>query len=166
MQKLDVINVRELEDFLINECMYMGIVKGKLDQLRRCFQVQFAAGGDLRPGQLGSMIHTLTLVIFFSDCYLCISLSTSDNLLITIQDKIKWADTMSEMDKKHKKEAGERMEEMKKTISLKVSCIYFSHHHFLICEMEAASLSLEIEVRFAYISPILIRNANGRFHPI
>ncbi|KAJ0703234.1 hypothetical protein HanPI659440_Chr14g0548661 [Helianthus annuus] len=132
MQKLDVINVRELEDFLINECMYMGIVKGKLDQLRRCFQV----------------------------------LSTSDNLLITIQDKIKWADTMSEMDKKHKKEAGERMEEVKKTISLKVSCIYFSHHHFLICEMEAASLSLGIEVRFAYISPILIRNANGRFHPI
>ncbi|KAJ0611120.1 hypothetical protein HanHA300_Chr01g0011621 [Helianthus annuus] len=93
-------------------------------------------------------------------------LSTSDNLLITIQDKIKWADTMSELDKKHKKEAEERMEEVKKTLSLKASCIYFSHHHFLICEMEAASLSLGIEVRFAYISPILIRNANGRFHPI
>ncbi|MFS8033883.1 hypothetical protein Hanom_Chr17g01574761 [Helianthus anomalus] len=45
------------------------------------------------------------------------------------------------------------MDEVKKTLSLKVSCIYFSHHHFLICEMEAASLSLGIEVRFAYISP-------------
>ncbi|KAJ0857268.1 hypothetical protein HanRHA438_Chr13g0588071 [Helianthus annuus] len=122
--------------------MYVGIVRSKLDQLQRCFQVQFAAGRDLRPGQLGSMIHTLSNW-----------LSTSDNLLITIQDKIKWADTMSELDKKHKKEAEERMEEVKKTLSLKVSCIYFSHHHFLICEMEAASLSLGIEVRFAYISP-------------
>uniref|UniRef100_A0A251VFB6 PCI domain-containing protein n=1 Tax=Helianthus annuus TaxID=4232 RepID=A0A251VFB6_HELAN len=110
MQELDVINVRELEDFLINECMYVGIVRAKLDQLRRCFQVQFAAGRDLRPGQLGSMIHTLSNW-----------LSTSDNLLNTIQDKIKWADTVSELDKKHKKEAEERMEEVKKTLSLKKS---------------------------------------------
>ncbi|KAM0833759.1 hypothetical protein ACQ4PT_064072 [Festuca glaucescens] len=54
MQELDVSNVRELEDFLINECMYSGIVKGKLDQLRRCFEVQFAAGRDLTPGQLNT----------------------------------------------------------------------------------------------------------------
>ncbi|ONM57397.1 COP9 signalosome complex subunit 7 [Zea mays] len=40
MQELDVSNVRELEDFLINECMYSGIVRGKLDQLRRCFEVR------------------------------------------------------------------------------------------------------------------------------
>ncbi|KAJ0559407.1 putative proteasome component (PCI) domain-containing protein [Helianthus annuus] len=115
MQELDVINVRELEDFLI-ECMYVGIVRGKLDQLRRCFQVQFAAGRDLRPGQLGSMIHTLSNW-----------LSTSDNLLITIQDKIKWADTMSELDKKHKKEADERMEEVKKTLSLKEDIDFRGH---------------------------------------
>ncbi|KAI7751524.1 hypothetical protein M8C21_013383 [Ambrosia artemisiifolia] len=114
MQELDVVNVRELEDFLINECMYVGIVRGKLDQWRRCFQVQFAAGRDLRPGQLGSMIHTLSNW-----------LSTSDNLLITIQDKIKWADTMSELDKKHKKEAEEKLEEVKKTLSLK---LYLSMH--------------------------------------
>ncbi|GJX48327.1 COP9 signalosome complex subunit 7-like protein isoform X1 [Tanacetum coccineum] len=108
MQELDVVNVRELEDFLINECMYVGIVRGKLDQQRRCFEVQFAAGRDLRPGQLGNMIHTL------SDW-----LGTSDNLLITIQEKIKWADTMSELDKKHKKENEERLEEAKNVLSLK-----------------------------------------------
>ncbi|KAG8363442.1 hypothetical protein BUALT_Bualt19G0023000 [Buddleja alternifolia] len=82
MQELDVANVRELEDFLINDCMYVGIVRGKLDQLRRCFEVQFAAGRDLRPGQLGSMIQTLGNW-----------LSTSENILVTIQEKIKWADT-------------------------------------------------------------------------
>ncbi|GLT84313.1 hypothetical protein SLE2022_025490 [Rubroshorea leprosula] len=108
MQELDVTNVRELEDFLINECMYAGIVRGKLDQLRRCFEVQFAAGRDLRPGQLGNMIQTLSSW-----------LATSDNLLISIQEKIKWADTMSELDKKHGKDVEERVEEVKKSISLK-----------------------------------------------
>ncbi|XP_062174847.1 COP9 signalosome complex subunit 7 isoform X2 [Alnus glutinosa] len=108
MQELDVMNVRELEDFLINECMYAGIVRGKLDQLRRCFEVQFAAGRDLRPGQLGGMIQTLSNW-----------LATSDNLLISIQEKIKWADGMSELDKKHRKEVEDRVEEVKKSLSLK-----------------------------------------------
>ncbi|KAI4354702.1 hypothetical protein L6164_003547 [Bauhinia variegata] len=105
MQELDVTNVRELEDFLINECMYAGIVRGKLDQLRRCFEVQFAAGRDLRPGQLGSMIQTLSSW-----------LTTSENLLVSIQEKIKWADTMSEMDKKHKKEVEDKVDEVKKSL--------------------------------------------------
>ncbi|XP_028804677.1 COP9 signalosome complex subunit 7 isoform X3 [Neltuma alba] len=105
MQELDVTNVRELEDFLINECMYAGIVRGKLDQLRRCFEVQFAAGRDLRPGQLGNMIQTLSNW-----------LSTSDNMLASIQEKIKWADTMSELDKKHKKDVEEKAEEVKKSL--------------------------------------------------
>ncbi|MED6160120.1 COP9 signalosome complex subunit 7 [Stylosanthes scabra] len=105
MQELDVTNVRELEDFLINECMYAGIVRGKLDQLRRCFEVQFAAGRDLRPGQLGSMIHTLSNW-----------LSTSENLLVSIQEKIRWADTMSEVDKKHRKDVEEKVEEVKKSL--------------------------------------------------
>ncbi|KAK4849025.1 hypothetical protein QYF36_019944 [Acer negundo] len=108
MQELDVINVRELEDFLINECMYAGIVRGKLDQLKRCFEVQFAAGRDLRPGQLGSMIQTLSNW-----------LDTSDNLLLSIQEKIKWADTMNELDKKHRKDVEDKVEEVKKSLSQK-----------------------------------------------
>ncbi|RAL48986.1 hypothetical protein DM860_001306 [Cuscuta australis] len=116
MNELDVTNVRELEDFLINDCMYVGIVRGKLDQLRRCFEVQFAAGRDLRPGQLGSMLHTLT------DW-----LTISDNLLISIKEKIKWADTMSEMGTKHKKEMEEKIEEVKKSMSFKADISYRGH---------------------------------------
>ncbi|KAL8542670.1 hypothetical protein ACS0TY_003522 [Phlomoides rotata] len=116
MQELDVSNVRELEDFLINDCMYAGIVRGKLDQLRRCFEVQFAAGRDIRPGQLGSMIQILAKW-----------LTTSDNLLVSIQEKINWADTMGEMDKKHKKEIDEKAEEVKKTLSLKANIDYRGH---------------------------------------
>ncbi|WJX77238.1 COP9 signalosome complex subunit 7, variant 2 [Trifolium repens] len=111
MQELDVTNVRELEDFLINECMYAGIVRGKLDQLRRCFEVQFAAGRDLRPGQLGNMIQTLSNW-----------LSTSENMLVSIQDKIKWADSMSEIDKKHRKDVEEKVDEVKKTLFKAILC--------------------------------------------
>ncbi|KAK1304594.1 COP9 signalosome complex subunit 7 [Acorus calamus] len=88
MQELDVSNVRELEDFLINECMY---------------SVQFAAGRDLSPGQLSNMIETLTSW-----------LSMSDSLLHSIQEKIKWADIMSEADKKHRKDIEDKVEEVKK----------------------------------------------------
>ncbi|KAJ7544077.1 hypothetical protein O6H91_09G063900 [Diphasiastrum complanatum] len=105
MQQLDVSNVRELEDLLINDCMYSGIVRGKLDQCRRCFEVQFAAGRDLRPGQLENMIQTLSNWLM-----------TSENLLLTIQDKIKWADYMSDTERKHKKEVEDKAEEMRKSI--------------------------------------------------
>ncbi|XP_039070288.1 COP9 signalosome complex subunit 7-like isoform X2 [Hibiscus syriacus] len=108
MLELDITNVRELEDFIISECIYAGIVRGKLDQMRRCFEVQFAAGRDLRPGQLGCMIQKLSNW-----------LGTSDDLLISIQEKIKWADTMSKLDKKHLKEVEDRVEEVKKSISIK-----------------------------------------------
>ena len=53
--------------------------------------------------------------------YICHRLTTSDNLLISIHERIKWADTMSELDKKHKKEVEDRVEEMKKSHSVKVS---------------------------------------------
>ncbi|CAN6566527.1 unnamed protein product [Malus baccata var. baccata] len=115
-KELDVINVRELEDFLINECMYAGIIRGKLDQLRKCFEVQFAAGRDLRPGQLGSMIQTLSNWLY-----------TSSNLLISIQEKMKWADTMTEVAKEHKKEVGNRVEEVKTSISIKADIDFWGH---------------------------------------
>ena len=48
-------------------------------------------------------------------------MGTSDSLLHQIQEKIKWADTMSEVNKKHQKEFEDRVEEAKK--SIKVSLI-------------------------------------------
>ncbi|RID39922.1 hypothetical protein BRARA_J00005 [Brassica rapa] len=98
MVELDVTNVRQLEDFLNNECMYDGIVRGKLDQLKRCFEVPFAAGRDPRPGELGDMLHALSNL-----------LNTSENLLCSFQDKLKWADNMAE----------EGVEEVKRSPSMK-----------------------------------------------
>lgn len=45
-------------------------------------------------------------------------LDTSDDLLSSIQEKIKWADTMAEVDKKHRKEIEERVEAVKKTFKV------------------------------------------------
>ncbi|XP_038709618.1 COP9 signalosome complex subunit 7-like isoform X3 [Tripterygium wilfordii] len=116
MQEIDVRNVRELEDFLINECMYAGVVRAKLNQLRRCFEIQFAAGRDLRPGQLGSMIETLSNW-----------LTTSDNLLVSIKEKIKWADNRSELDKKHRKDIEDRVEDVKKSLAIKADMDFRGH---------------------------------------
>lgn len=104
MQELEISNVRELEDLLINDCMYAGVVRGKLDQRRRCFEVQFAAGRDLRPGQLDNMIATLGNW-----------LDNSDNLLLSIQEKIMWAGSMSDQHRQHKKEVEDKVEEVRKS---------------------------------------------------
>jgi COP9 signalosome complex subunit 7 len=51
-------------------------------------------------------------------------LGNSNNLLLTIQKKIEWVDNMSEVDRHHKKEVENKVEEMWKTI--KVSDIMIS----------------------------------------
>eukprot|EP00261_Vitis_vinifera_P025215 XP_010657933.1 PREDICTED: COP9 signalosome complex subunit 7 isoform X3 [Vitis vinifera] len=93
MQELDISNVRELEDFLINECINA---------------VQFAAGRDLRPGTLVSLIQTLTNW-----------LSTSDKMLLTIKEMIDQADRMKELDMEHQKEVEEKIELAKKFLQNK-----------------------------------------------
>ena len=37
--QLGISSIRELEDLIITECFYKGIVSGKLDQQKRCLQV-------------------------------------------------------------------------------------------------------------------------------
>ncbi|XP_062001546.1 COP9 signalosome complex subunit 7 isoform X4 [Rosa rugosa] len=93
-----------------------GIVRGKLDQLRKCFEVQFAAGRDPRPEQLGSMIQTLSNWLV-----------TSDNLLISIQEKMSWADKMTELNKQHKKEIEDKVEDVKRAYSMKADSDFRGH---------------------------------------
>ena len=58
LRELELSSVRELEDFLINECLYTGIVRGKLDQKRRSLEVRGAIARDILPKQLDQMIET------------------------------------------------------------------------------------------------------------
>eukprot|EP00850_Spirogloea_muscicola_P008649 SM000046S16430 [mRNA] locus=s46:625739:628352:- [translate_table: standard] len=105
MQQLDITNVRELEDMLINDCMYAGIIRGKLDQQQRCLEVHSAAGRDLRPGQVESLLESLGTW-----------LSTAEELLVTIQDKIHWADAQSAAHWRHRKEVEDAAEEVKNVL--------------------------------------------------
>eukprot|EP00818_Percolomonas_sp_WS_P006037 CAMPEP_0117435292 /NCGR_PEP_ID=MMETSP0759-20121206/404_1 /TAXON_ID=63605 /ORGANISM="Percolomonas cosmopolitus, Strain WS" /LENGTH=205 /DNA_ID=CAMNT_0005226831 /DNA_START=286 /DNA_END=903 /DNA_ORIENTATION=+ len=58
MQRLDVDNVRELEDILI-DTTYTGLLKGKLDQRLKCFQVHEFVGRDVEHSELDGMIEVL-----------------------------------------------------------------------------------------------------------
>ena len=49
MSELELKDVRELEDFVINHCIYAGALAGKLDQKRGRLEVEYAAGRDVHP---------------------------------------------------------------------------------------------------------------------
>lgn len=52
MSALEVGSVRELEDLLITDCFYGGLLRGKLDQRNRCLHVEEAFSRDVPPSQL------------------------------------------------------------------------------------------------------------------
>lgn len=52
-------NIRDLENLLI-ECIYEGVIKGKLDHKGKQFIVEYALGRDLKDGDLDKMINILT----------------------------------------------------------------------------------------------------------
>mgnify|MGYP007043470436 CR=1 FL=1 len=105
MRQLEVPTVRELEDLLIDECTATGLVRGKLDQRRRCFEVHHAIGRDLRPGQLKSLIATI------ADWH-----ANARDVLLGIEEKIRWANEAREDQRRHKEGVEARVEAVKKTV--------------------------------------------------
>lgn len=59
MSALEVSSVRELEDILITDCFYSGLIRGRLDQEQRCLLVEEAFCRDVRPEQLGEVTAAL-----------------------------------------------------------------------------------------------------------
>jgi len=55
---LDISNVRELEDLII-DCVYAGLIQGKLDQKVGAFEVQNVIGRDLGPQDVSEMMASL-----------------------------------------------------------------------------------------------------------
>mmetsp|Transcript_34671 Transcript_34671/g.58253 ORF Transcript_34671/g.58253 Transcript_34671/m.58253 type:complete len:255 (+) Transcript_34671:222-986(+) len=105
MTNIDVTNVRQLEDFLINDCMYTGVILGKLDQQQRCLEVHHAIGRDIRPGQLKNMVAMLNSWA-----------ATSEDLLKGIDEKVVWAGAKTAENAAHRAELDSRIEELKKSI--------------------------------------------------
>jgi len=97
---LDIANVRELEDIII-DCVYLGLIQGKLDQRKKCFEVQSVIGRDLAQGEVEDMIGQLNTW-----------LSSSEGVLKTLEKKIEQANTQYEKKKNQQIE----LEKQKKAI--------------------------------------------------
>jgi COP9 signalosome complex subunit 7 len=94
MAALEMSSVRELEDVLINECIAPGLVRGKLDQRRRAFEVHSCpVGRDLKPGQLGAIIAGLAA---WHD--------NSKDVLAKLGDQMTWTTEEADRRKEHRKE--------------------------------------------------------------
>jgi len=101
LEQLELGNVRELEDLII-DCMYAGVVRGKLDQKAQRFQVDWTMGRDIRPGQLQEMAKILSLWC-----------ERSETLMKEIQEKVQYANFLHEQHQKENKEFEDRVEEIK-----------------------------------------------------
>ncbi|RZR83388.1 hypothetical protein BHM03_00009988 [Ensete ventricosum] len=73
---------------------------------------------------------------------MCLS-GTSDNLLHMIQEKIKWADTMSEANKMHRKEIVEKVEEVKKSLKVSLMSMCLTHLVAEVKHFKQADLHLQ-----------------------
>ena len=54
-QALDLPSIRELEDFIIQDCIYTGLLKCKLDQQGRRIHVQDVYNCDVQPSRLPTL---------------------------------------------------------------------------------------------------------------
>jgi len=90
-QQLEVGSLRDLEDLII-ECVYNGLLQGKLDQRKKAFEVQWVMGRDLHPSEVEDMIKTVENW-----------LKASDQLLTVLDEKTKQANAAFE---KKRAEAG------------------------------------------------------------
>jgi COP9 signalosome complex subunit 7 len=109
MSELEVKDVRELEDFLINNCMYPGCLSGKLDQKQRVLEIEYAVGRDVSREQLDELISSL------EDW-----LGVSDNLLQTIQSQLDWASATAQAKLLRQKEIAEKVKDVKKNIRTEI----------------------------------------------
>eukprot|EP00484_Ammonia_sp_Unknown_P029133 CAMPEP_0197024038 /NCGR_PEP_ID=MMETSP1384-20130603/4692_1 /TAXON_ID=29189 /ORGANISM="Ammonia sp." /LENGTH=235 /DNA_ID=CAMNT_0042452367 /DNA_START=37 /DNA_END=744 /DNA_ORIENTATION=+ len=57
-QKLDIKTVRELEDLII-DCIYSGLINGRLDQRKALLEIRFCRGRDINEKAIGLMKNRL-----------------------------------------------------------------------------------------------------------
>jgi len=104
LQQLDIPNVRELEDLII-ECIYQGVIKGKLDQKHKQLEVDFAIGRDIRPGQIVQMMSILAAWG-----------TRSDAILNAITQKITYTALAHEQSRKERTDFDQRLEALKASL--------------------------------------------------
>jgi len=109
MADLDVATVRELEDLII-DCVYNGLIQGKLDQRKNAFEVQWVMGRDLGPTDVEDMAKTLDLWV-----------NTSEALMKTLDLKLKQANEAHERKKKDQADIQKQRADIIEAIKVEVT---------------------------------------------
>ena len=58
LKALDMPSIRELEDLII-DAIYLDVLRGRLDQSKELFEVEYTMGRDLEPGKLENILVAL-----------------------------------------------------------------------------------------------------------
>jgi COP9 signalosome complex subunit 7 len=103
-QELDLQSVREVEDLLI-DCMYQGLINGKLDQKLSSLEVYETIGRDITVNDIDSMISALTKWN-----------SEGKKIMTALEQNTKEAVTAFDINKKHQTEFNDKVEDIKKNI--------------------------------------------------
>jgi len=106
LDKLNIQSLRELEDLII-ECVYQGLLEGKLDQEKHLFQVDQTIGRDIKPQDIDRIISVLI------DWQ-----KKSENQLEEINQKIQYSLQNHEEEKKRKKDFEGKIETLKTDIKV------------------------------------------------
>lgn len=107
--QLGITGLRQLEDFLITDCFYAGLLSGRLDQRQACLQVHDVAGRDVRPSDTQSLADALGNW-----------LAHARQLLTSIEGEAADAATASAAAAARRQEVEARQEQLKRDLKLEL----------------------------------------------
>ncbi|KAF6263762.1 hypothetical protein COO60DRAFT_1488339 [Scenedesmus sp. NREL 46B-D3] len=107
---LAISTVRDLEDFIISDCFYTGLVAGKLDQRQSCLQVHDVASRDVRPTDTRGLADAL------GNWWACLS----KDLLGRLESEATNASAAAAAATTLRRELDSRQEELKKNLKVEM----------------------------------------------
>ncbi|XP_072047261.1 COP9 signalosome complex subunit 7b-like [Amphiura filiformis] len=129
LKELDMMNLRELEDLII-ECIYADVIRGKLDQKNQQIEIDYTIGRDIRPEAISDIINVLQ-----DWCDSC------EVTLGTIDEQIRRANKYKETHVKTKQQVESEVANLKKAIKASSSSQDVEDQHMTDSrEMEAQAV--------------------------
>ncbi|PRP74078.1 proteasome component region PCI domain-containing protein [Planoprotostelium fungivorum] len=102
--ELDITELRELEDLII-DAIYLGVIKGKLDQKHHRLEIESTMGRDLKPSSLDDILTTLNNWT-----------QQAEALLVVIGDRVAHANKISQEERQYRSEMDKKIENARANI--------------------------------------------------
>eukprot|EP00887_Chlorella_sp_A99_P005621 scaffold1.g5621.t1 len=106
---VEVGNVRQLEDMLITDCFYSGLIRGKLDQEHRCLHVEETFCRDVPPDRLAGVAESLGSW-----------LGVAHEVLAGIEARVGWTQEAMAAASKKKADLQQELEAEKKSVKTSI----------------------------------------------